>query len=218
MVDLPAAGEGAPEPGWIAPGLADELPGLTVLTTTVEAGATRSPEPLRERLRDLSDRYGGRQAIMLRQRPIPWAYRVFFRHIALDPDETPTPVEQVSLDRMHDGGFKSRNRIEDALRVAIIEVGVAIQAFDADAIEGRLGLRLTEGREKIEGRATPLEEGTIVVADESRALGVLFGQVVESAFPGRRTKRTTLAAIGVKGVPEVALEEGLWVAASAALA
>ena len=27
------------------------------------------------------------QAINLRQQPIPWAYRVFFRHIGLDPDE-----------------------------------------------------------------------------------------------------------------------------------
>ncbi len=53
---------------------------------------------MKERLRLLSDRFGGAQAIALRQKPIPWAYRVFFRHIGLDPDRTPTPVEEVALD------------------------------------------------------------------------------------------------------------------------
>ena len=62
---------------------------------------------MRRRLRDLSDRFYGSQAIRLRERPIPWAYRVFFRQIGLDPDRTRTPVEQLALDRLHDGGFKS---------------------------------------------------------------------------------------------------------------
>jgi hypothetical protein len=60
---------------------------------------------VKERLRALSDRFGGAQAITLRQKPIPWAYRVFFRHIGLDPDRTLTPIEQVSLDRMRHGSF-----------------------------------------------------------------------------------------------------------------
>ena len=76
---------------------------------------------------------------MLRQRPIPWAYRVFFRHIGLDPDQTPTPIEQLALDRMHDGRFKSRNRLDDALTIAMVEVGVALLAFDADRVEGPAG-------------------------------------------------------------------------------
>ena len=42
----------------------------------------------------------------MRERPIPWAYRVFFRQIGLDPDRTRTPVEQLALDRLHDGAFK----------------------------------------------------------------------------------------------------------------
>ncbi len=216
--ELPPPDEAAPEPGWIAPELSGEFPGLGLLTTTVAAGAGRSPEPLRERLRELSNRFGGQQAIVLRQRPIPAAYRVFFRHIALDPDETPTPVEQVSLDRMRDGRFKSRNRIEDALTIAISEVGVAMQAFDADRLEGRLGLRLSPEGEGFEGRVSPLPAGTIVVADEQRPLARLFGPAAESVAPTRRTARTTLVAISVKGVPDVALEEALWLAASAALA
>ena len=101
----------------------------------------RSPEPVRRRLRDLSDRFYGAHAIHLRERPIPWAYRVFFRQIGLDPDRTRTPVEQLALDRLHDGAFKSRGLPADALTIAIVETGVALRAFDADRLEGALCIR-----------------------------------------------------------------------------
>lgn len=216
-VELPPRQETAPEPGWVEPALAGEFPGLGILTTTVEAGPGRSPEAVKERLRELSNRFRGAQAINLRQRPIPWAYRVFFRHIGLDPDATPTPVEQLALDRMKGGRFKSRNRLDDAIAIAIAEVGVAVQAFDADRLEGRLGLRLSADKEQLEGRTTPLGSGTIVVADERRALAILFGRLAEGRGVSRRTERTTLAAIRVKGVPDIALEEALWLASSVML-
>jgi len=216
--ELPPEQEAAPEPGWLGPELAEEFPGLGVFTTTLAVGPGRSPEALKERLRELSNRFGGAQAITLRQRPIPWAYRVFFRHIGLDPDTTPTPVEQLALDRMKGGRFKSRNRLDDAIAIAIAEVGVAIQAFDADRVEGRLGLRLSAEGEKFEGRTSALPTGTIVIADEARPLAVLFGAIAKGRGVSRDSKRTTLAAIRVKGVPDVALEEALWVASSAMLA
>lgn len=212
---LPEEWEAAPEPGWVDPALAGEFPGLSILATTLGVGSGRSPAALKERLRTLSDRFGGAQAIMLRQRPIPWAYRVFFRHIGLDPDQTPTPVEQLALDRMKSGRFRSQNRLDDALTIAMAEVGVALLAFDADRVEGPLGLRLSVEGERFEGRHSPLPEGTIVVADERRALAVLFDRIAEGRGVQSRTERTALVAIGVKGVPDIALEEGLWVAASA---
>jgi DNA/RNA-binding domain of Phe-tRNA-synthetase-like protein len=215
MPELPEEWEAAPEPGWVAPDLGEEFPGLLIASTTLDVGAGRSPEALKERLRLLSDRFGGQQAIVLRQRQIPWAYRVFFRHIGMDPDTTRTPIEQLAFERMHDGSFKSRNRVDDALTIAMVEVGVALRAFDADRVEGRLGLRLSADGEKFEGRVSPLPVGTIVIADEKRALEVLFGRTAEGRGVQRKTKRTILVAIGVRGVPDVALEEGLWVAASA---
>ena len=215
MNGLPDEWEAAPEPGWVAPALAEEFPGLSIATTALETTTGRSPEPLKERLRELSDRIGGAQAIQLRQKPIPWAYRVFFRHIGLDPDETRTPIEQLVFERMHDGRFTSRNRVDDALTIATVEVGVALRAFDADAVSGRVGLRLSEEGEGFEGRVTALPEGTIVIADEERALGVLFGRTAEARGVRRATKRVLLAAIGVRGVPDIALEEALWVAGSA---
>ena len=44
----------------------------------------------------------------MRERPIPWAYRVFFRQIGLDPDRTRTPIEELALERMKNGAFNSR--------------------------------------------------------------------------------------------------------------
>jgi DNA/RNA-binding domain of Phe-tRNA-synthetase-like protein len=215
MAELPQEWEVAPEPGWIDAALAEEFPGLSIVSTPMETATGRSPEALKERLRSLSDRIAGAQAIQLRQKPIPWAYRVFFRHIGLDPDTTRTPIEQLIFERMHDGSFKSRNRVDDALTIAMVEVGVALRAFDADRVDGRLGLRLSAEGEGFEGRVSPLPEGTIVVADEKRALGILFDRTAEGRGVRRGTDRVLLAAIGVRGVPDIALEEALWVAGSA---
>src|SRR6266545_1424110 len=81
---------------------------------------------------------------------------------------------------MHDGRFKSRNRVDDALTIAMVEVGVALRAFDAERIEGRVGLRLSAKGEGFEGRVSPLPDGTIVVADEKRPLGILFDRTAEA--------------------------------------
>jgi DNA/RNA-binding domain of Phe-tRNA-synthetase-like protein len=214
MVDLPEEWEAAPEPGWVAPVLDEEFPGLKIVTTTVARGSGKSPPAVKEHLRGLSNRFAGAQAIMLRQKAIPGSYRIFFRHIGLDPDTTRTPVEQIALDRMFDGAFKSKNRLDDALTIATIEIGVAMRAYDADRVSGRLGIRPSAPGEKMEGVVGALGTGTLVVADEERALEILFGRTAEGRGVQPETQRTVLAAIGVKGVPDIALEEALWVAAS----
>ena len=43
----------------------------------------------------LADRCAAPQAVALRTRPVPWAYRVLFRHLGIDPDVTRTPVEEL---------------------------------------------------------------------------------------------------------------------------
>lgn len=200
--------------GWIEPDLAAEFPGLSITSATVEGTVGRSPRALKAQMRAISDRVRGAQALQIREEPIPWAYRVFFRHIGLDPDVDRTPIEERIFRRIFKGGLYSDNRVEDALTVAILEVGVALQAFDADRIEGEVGLRRSLEGERFEGRTSPLPPGTIVIADRLRPVGVLFGRSAEGREPGKRTTRMLLVAIGVSGVPEIALEEGLWVAAS----
>jgi DNA/RNA-binding domain of Phe-tRNA-synthetase-like protein len=205
--------EAIPEAGWVTPDLREEFPGLALRYLIVDRGSGRSPKAIKARLRQLSDRFSGPQAINLRHQPIPWSYRVFYRHIGLDPDEQPTPVESVALERMKHGGFVSQNLLDDALTIAIIESGVALRAFDADRAEGRLGIRQTEAGEGLEGRPGELPPGTLVIADEARPLALLFGATGAGRGVQPRTKRTILASVQVKGVPDIAVEEAIWLAA-----
>lgn len=209
-----AEGDPPLEDGWVAPALATEFPGLGLSWLEVAGPSGRSPAQAKERLRDLSDRFHGSHAVGMRQRPIPWAYRVFFRQVGLDPDEQRTPVELLALERMRSGGFKSRNRLDDALTIATIETGVALRAFDAERVEGRLGLRQSAPGEELEGHPPELVGGTLVIADERRPLGLLFGATAERRGVQPETTRILISAIRVAGVPRIALEEALWLAAA----
>jgi DNA/RNA-binding domain of Phe-tRNA-synthetase-like protein len=204
----------APQQGWVAPHIASEFPGLGIAWVEVDAKPGKSPEPVRRRLRDLSDRTYGAQAIRLRERPIPWAYRVFYRQIGLDPDRTRTAVEQLTLDRLHDGGFRSHGLPADALNVAIVETGVTLRAFDADGIEGGLCIRDSAPGESLAGQPGELERGTLTIADEKRPVGLLFGRAADGVEVAGGTRRLAIAAVQVKGVPQIAVEEALWMAAS----
>ena len=206
------------EGGWVAPHVEAELPGLGIAWVTVEGGRGRSPEPVRARLRNLSDRFYGSHAVHMRERPIPWAYRVFFRQIGIDPDETRTPIEQLALDRLHDGAFVSRGMPADALTIAIAETGVTLRAFDADRLEGGLCIRDSAPGESLPGMSAPLEQGTLVIADDRTPLEPLFGGPEFERVVDSSTTRIAIAAISVKNVPDAAVEEALWIASSAVTA
>jgi DNA/RNA-binding domain of Phe-tRNA-synthetase-like protein len=201
------------EAGFLAPELREEFPGLALRWLLIEHGSGRAPRQVRKRLAELSNRFSGPQAINLRHQSVPWAYRVFYRHIGLDPDEQPTPVEAIALERMKRGGFISRSLLDDALTIAIIESGVALRAFDAERVEGRLGIRPTEPGEGLEGRPGTLPAGTLVIADQVRPLGLLFGATATGRGVTPRTRSMILVGVQVKGVPEIAVEEAIWLAA-----
>jgi DNA/RNA-binding domain of Phe-tRNA-synthetase-like protein len=204
----------APRQGWVAPHIASEFPGLGIAWIEVDARPGRSPEPVRRRLRGLSDRTNGAQAIRLRERPIPWAYRVFFRQIGLDPDRTRTPIEQLTLDRLHDGGFRSKGLPADALDIAIVETGVALRAFDADRLAGALCIRDSAPGEALAGHRNEMAQGTLTIADETKPVGLLFGPAAEGHELTPGTRRIAIAAVQVKGVPQISVDEALWMAAS----
>jgi DNA/RNA-binding domain of Phe-tRNA-synthetase-like protein len=201
------------ETGWVAPELRAEFPGLALHHCTVAGGPGRSPAAVKQRLRILSDRFSGAQAIHLRHRTIPWAYRVFFRHIGLDPDEQPTPIEALALERIRHGAFRSQSLLDDALTIAIVESEVALRAFDADRVSGTPGIRPSEPGEQLEGRPGELPAGTLVLADEQRPLALLFGASASGRGVGPKTARTLLVGVQVAGVPEIAVEEAIWLAA-----
>ena len=200
-----------PQIGWVDDELRAEFPMVNLRHVTLEARPRRTPPAVRQRLALLSNRFTGGRAINLRQEPVPWAYRVFFRQVGIDPDDHRTPVEDAALERMKWGGFRSQNLVDDALLIATIETGVALVALDADRVEGRIGLRVSRDRERLggeDGRLLSLRQ--IVIADEARSLGVLFGDLAEGRGVRPSTERMLLCAVQVKGVPEVSVEEALW--------
>ncbi|HEY8083873.1 MAG TPA: phenylalanine--tRNA ligase beta subunit-related protein [Solirubrobacterales bacterium] len=215
--EAPGAGvdqEPLPQQGWVAPSVTAEFPGLGIAAIEIDSRPRRSPEPVRGRLRGLSDRFFGAHAIRMRERPIPWAYRAFFRQVGLDPDRTRTPVEQLVLERLHDGAFKSNGLPEDALTIATVETGVALRAFDAEQLKGRIGIRESASGESLAGQRGELPGGTLVIADEEAPVGLLFGATADGRAAGKDTRRIAIAAVRVNGVPQIAVDEALWTAAS----
>jgi DNA/RNA-binding domain of Phe-tRNA-synthetase-like protein len=206
--------EPAPKPGWVAPHLVAEFPGLSLAMVEVDGRPGRSPEPVRHRLRDLSNRLRGAEAIRLRGRPIPWAYRVFYRQIGLDPDRDRTPIEQLVLDRLRDGGFRSRGLPADALTIATVETGVALRCFDADRLVGNLCIRDAAPGERLPGKASELATGTLTIADEAGPVGLLFGETAADREVERGSRRIAIAAVGVGAVPSISVDEALWIAAA----
>jgi DNA/RNA-binding domain of Phe-tRNA-synthetase-like protein len=182
----------------VAPELAAELPGLELMWCAFAVAGdplARSPTELRARLRSLSDRHRGAQAIVLRSRPIAHAYRVLFRHLGLDPDVRRIPVEEYVVERLRAGAFVSRHRLADALLAATVETHVGVWALDADRVAGELRLGLDDGR--------------VVVADAAGPVADVFAppEGVTSA-----TRRLLLYAVLAPRVPELAVEEALWTA------
>jgi DNA/RNA-binding domain of Phe-tRNA-synthetase-like protein len=200
-----SAPQGDPEPraGTVAPALADELPGLRLRWVTAPCRPGPSLPGIRARLRDLSDHHRGIDAVAQRTRPLPRAYRAFFRQIGLDPDLERTPAERATLARLMDGGLRARERIADACLIAVVETGVGVWALDADTVApAGPGIRLA--------RADESAPGSLVVADDRAVLAPLLGDPLATAAPGPRTRSVVLYAIGVPGVPEIHLHEALW--------
>jgi DNA/RNA-binding domain of Phe-tRNA-synthetase-like protein len=210
---------GGSEPvwGWCEQEVQQELPGLGLMCASVEVevGSSllgRSPAPVLGRLRELSNRWRGPRAVNLRQEPIPAAYRVFFRHIGLDPDVTRTPIEAAVLERMMDGGFLSEGWLADVLTVALVDTGIPVWAFDADRLSGPLGIRVSRSGERLgQGSDAPeLGPGRLVVADAENPLALLFAGPAEGYEPTASTHKLLLVSIQVSGVPGLHVEEALW--------
>ena len=198
--------------GWVERELAEEFPELSLIHAEVDVRPKRSPRAVKQRLRMLADRYTGSKVVHMRQDPVPWAYRVFSRQVGIDPDNDRTPVEAVALRRLKQGGLHSENIVDDALTIAIAETGVPLMALDAGRCGDPLGLRLARDGETLAG-TRPLSPRQLVVANDARPVALVLGEVGEDTGVTSDTERMVLCALGVKGVPRIALEEALWCAA-----
>jgi DNA/RNA-binding domain of Phe-tRNA-synthetase-like protein len=186
----------------IDPLVAAEHPGLRVWLARVDARTGRTPPELRDRLRLLADRFRGAEAVALRTRPVPWAYRVLYRHLGIDPDVTRTPVEELAVERLLRGGFSAHGLPEDALALATLETGVPVWAVDAERLEGAL-------------RLAPDEGGRLVLCDDAGLVAPLFRPPAAERTPGRHTRAMALIAVQAPGVEDIFVEEAVWTAAAA---
>jgi DNA/RNA-binding domain of Phe-tRNA-synthetase-like protein len=208
--------------GWCAREVEQELPELRVLLDEVQVGARNavtgdSPRAVRERLRELSNKFRGARAVAVRRERVPAAYRAFFPQIGLDPDIVRTPIEAAVLDRMLRGGFPSRGLLPDVLLIALLDRGVPVWALDSECVDGPVGIRSSREAERL-GRspeAPALAAGRLVIADASSALAILFGRLGPGHEPDAHSRRLTLFALQVAGVPTLYLEEALWSAHAA---
>jgi DNA/RNA-binding domain of Phe-tRNA-synthetase-like protein len=213
-----------PATGWLPPEIEQELPGLRLLYTEVEVARARSvtgdsPPDIEERLRGLSNRVRGARAIGIRREPIPAAYRVFFRQVGIDPDLQRTPIEAAVLERMLRGGFLTGGMLDDILLISLLDTGIPVWALDAERVDGPLGIRTSTDGEQLGRSEDPplLPHGRLVVADAGGPLAVLFGDRAPGHGPHAKTRRLTLYAVLVPGVPDLYAEEALWSSASALL-
>ena len=157
--------------GFVAAELAAEFPELRVAWVEFRRRRrAKSPPELRARLRALSDKLRGAQAIAMRGRDVPHAYRVFFRHIGLDPDVVRVPVEALMLERLMHGGYPTRGRLTDACAIACIETGVPVWALDADRVDGPLGIRTGEERLVLADAAGPVASAVRAAGRRARAV------------------------------------------------
>jgi DNA/RNA-binding domain of Phe-tRNA-synthetase-like protein len=204
--------------GRVEPRLGEEFPGLRLRWTALDAGVRGSTRAVERRLRELSDRYRGAGVVAMRTRPIPHAYRSFFRQVGVDPDAARIPSEEAAVQRLLRGGFQSRDAVNDALLLALVETGVPVWALDGERADAAsLGIRTSTVGERV-GRAPDgalLPEGQLVVADDRWIHATLFGQPAPGHAPGPGTRRIVLFSVGVDGVPAIHLEEALWVALDA---
>jgi DNA/RNA-binding domain of Phe-tRNA-synthetase-like protein len=185
----------------VAAAVSRELPGLGLAWCAFAVAGdplARSPAALRARLRRLSDRQRGAQAIALRSRAIPHAYRVLYRHLGLEPDVQRIPVEELMVERLRVGAYPSVGRLPDALTVATVETEVGVWALDADRVLGEL--RVAERGERL------------VVADESGRVADLLAPPGPDRAVMRSTRRVMLYAVVAPDVPAIAVEEALWTA------
>ncbi len=204
----------SPAAGFVEPRVRDEFPGLRLDWLTLETRQRASPPSLVRRLKDLSNRYRGASVVAMRTKPIPQAYRAFFRQVGLDPDVTRIPSEHAAVRRLLHGEFRSVDLIADACLVALVETGVPVWAVDADRIdEGGLGIRTatTVDAQRAGDQGGYLAPGSLAVGDRGSIHALLFDEPLGDHEVRPRTTRVALYAIGVDGVPAIHVEESLWV-------
>jgi DNA/RNA-binding domain of Phe-tRNA-synthetase-like protein len=172
-----------------------EFPGLTLTYEVVDVVRRKSSREVVDSLDRVAPRINGATAVTLRTSPIVLAYRTFYRQIGLDPDLTPPPAEQAVIERLYHGGFKPQDAILDAITLAAIETGVSVWALDLDQLQEPLPLHLG--------------------SDDEDELRISRSAPIAVTMVEPATRRAVFYSLTVPGVPQLCVDEALWIAAGA---
>ena len=203
------------EQGWVDAELAEEFPDLASVDARAwTRGSGRSAATsCASACACMASRITGGHVIHMRQDPVPWAYRVFWRQVGIDPDTDRTPVEQIALDRLqaraacepepagrrdhdrHAGDRRARDRVR---RRAGGRGELGLRAHRRRRAAGRIGPPAVEPPDRDRRRATT----------RWRSLVRRGGRGARRHAD--RPRAWCSRSIQVKGVPLISVEEALW--------
>ena len=201
--------------GWVEPELAEEFPELRLVHAAgrrppAAAARARSSERLRGAGRPLHRRQGdphapGRRALGLPRVLAPGGDRPRHRPDAGRGDRRSSACATAAS--------RARTSLDDALTIAIAETGVPVLALDADQRDRRAGTAAGPA-----GRGAGRRAAAVGAPARRGRRGPTGGDrarrgrpTTPGVTPG--TERMLLCALRVKGVPPIAVEEALWIAA-----
>ena len=137
------------------------------------------------------------------------AYRDFFWKIGIDPTKTRPAAEALIRRILHGESLPCINTLVDAYNLASIKTEIALAAFDADKLKGKLLMRIAESGEEFIGigMAKPmiLQGGEIVISDEEKLVAIYPHRDADDTKVTEQTRNVYLLTCGVPGISEESL-------------
>lgn len=85
------------------------------------------------------------------------------------------PSSSLWTKKLTDSGIRSINNVADITNLAMLEFGQPMHAFDADKVNGKVGVRIAKAGEKIttlDGKIRNLTEQDLLITDEQGPIGL----------------------------------------------
>lgn len=144
------------------------------------------------------------------------AYRDFFWKIGVDPTKNRPAAEALIRRILHGENLPCINTLVDAYNLASIETEIALAAFDADKLRGRILMRVAKTGEEFMGigmnKPIVLQGGKVVVSDEEKLVAIYPHRDAEDTKVTEQTKNILILVCGVPGISEEMLRNAAHVA------
>lgn len=202
-----------PRPGWVAPDVAERLPGLELLRLDSPITVTtKSTAWAKDRLRYLATSVRGQDVLRMHQQEVPAAYRELYRAVGRDPDHDRPPMEAAYVERLARGGFPHIGLPADATMIVLVETGIPIWVVDAGLVDGELGIRRSvRGEISVPAGYDPdLTVGRPVVADDLGMVAELCREPHPLRAIGRETDRAVFFTVKPRAVTDMRVHEAFW--------